>query len=888
MNDDLAAVGRPSVWGSRIPPRPPFFTGREKELRALHTRLNGGDGPRTNVLVPTPQAFHGLGGVGKTAIAVEYAYRHAAEYDIVWWIDAASPDLIATSFALLGRQLDLPPTEPSKMPWAVRRLLCGTNAPRWLLIFDDAASPDDVQAYLPQPAPAGGHVIITSRVRDWLGRVGATGTEVGEFSAEEAVGYLRNRVPALRTPDDRDPGEEAARAADAAKMTEALGHLPLAIVHAGAYLDRTGLPVDSYLEEFQESPHSALSRSADISYGSSTIAATWSLSLQRVGQDAQHIFRLLAFFAPARVAQELLQRPGIVDGPGTLGDALSDGARFQTALDELTGFSLVRFDGRRRALQMHRVVQKLTQDQTRIDLPEDAEAYQRAVHALLASSDPRAPDRDDCDRIYNRSLPHLLATGAVSGDMANLRELIVNQVRRLHLRGRHTASLELGERALREWEAKFGEDDLTALRLATEVGMALRLAERHEDAFERNRRTLKLAERLADQASSDHVREAARRIWLICSNSYGGDLRFRGHFQEALQKDEELLPQFEAVFTANPENSLNVRNNLAADHRRLGNFAKAMELDEETYNRRKSLLGPANPRTLASLDSLARDLRELGEYDRALEKARSVCAEFGPLHDQNLNPDLLNAHRGLAVALRKAGRYGEAVEQGRRALEGYRSYLRENHRYTLIAAADQIAHLRLGGLLSEAEELGRETLEQCGRKDVPISSITFATQVNLAAVLRQFNNPADAQDLDRKALQGLSQVYGPEHPFTIIARIGLANDLFVSGEVREARELDEDTWTIGRRMCLYSGPEPTRERAEGLPDERELQSVTHPTMLALAANLSIDVRATGDEAVADRLRNATLGRYGEVLSPQHPEAALVAQRQRVSPDIEPY
>ncbi|GAA2146599.1 FxSxx-COOH system tetratricopeptide repeat protein [Actinomadura napierensis] len=868
MNNDHRTELLPPIWGRRVPPRPPYFTGREKELEALRTRLLG-SGTAGSAPTSTPQTLYGLSGVGKTAIAVEYAYRHRDEYDIVWWIEAARPELIATSFAhlgndMLGMDMDVPITEREKAPWAVRRRLCEDRNLRWLLIFDDAASPDDVQSYLPQPAPSGGHVIITSQVRDWLGRAGATGTEINGFDAVESAEYLHRRVPQLGPTDDA--AQAARRKADVSRLAQTLGHLPLAIVHAGAYLERTGMEVGPYLKEFDRSPHAAMSKKADISYKSTTVAATWSLSLQRVGQDAQRLFRLLSFFAPGRVAQELLQQRASVDGPGTLGDALSDPARFQAARDELVGFSLIRYNGARDVLSMHPVVQRLTQEQTLLDTPQEAVEYRRTVQTLLAASDPCAPDRHDYDRAYNRTLPHIMPSGALRSDAPEMRTLIINQVRRLHLRGRHTESLRLGELSLKEWEDRFGENDLLVLRLATEVAIAMRLAERHEDAFERNKRTLALADqRINDPETADLEREAAVQVGLICANSQGADLRFLGRFEEALAQDMALLPKFEQVFASSQAPTLNVHNNIAADYRRLGDFQEAQRWDEETYTLRKNDLGPTNPRTLASLDALARDLRELGEYDRALEKAKSVCREFGPLHDKRLNLDLLNAHRGLAVALRKAGKYQEAAEQGRRVVQSCRSYLRDNHRYTLIAAADQIANLRALGDLREAAELGEETLAQCKDKDKPVSSITFATQVNLAVVLRQFRSPLDAETLDREALQGITQVYGERHPFTIAARVNLASDLFVAGKVAEAQALDEQALALGKEI-----------------------RPKHPATLATSANLSIDLRGAGKGDQATRLLHDTITLYNEELASDHPEVVAARSRQRINLDLEPY
>src|SRR5262249_8800449 len=214
----------PPVWN--LPQRNAAFTGRGSVLDQLRDRLSA------SITVVVPQALFGLGGVGKTQVAIEYAYRFAANYDVVWWISAEQPHLIRSSLAELGTQLHL--QSGDNMNETVR-IVCdnlrqGRPYNRWLLIFDNVDQPDEVREFIPQGA---GHVLLTSRNQAWNRE--ARAVEIGVFTREESVTFLTKRVTGL----DR---------ADAAHVAERLGDLPLAVEQAAAWLAATGMPVARYLE----------------------------------------------------------------------------------------------------------------------------------------------------------------------------------------------------------------------------------------------------------------------------------------------------------------------------------------------------------------------------------------------------------------------------------------------------------------------------------------------------------------------------------------------------------------------------------------------------------------------------------------------------------------
>jgi tetratricopeptide (TPR) repeat protein len=855
---------RYTAWGREIPFRNPHFTGRQRELDELRRRLTQAG---TAVVGQPMLPLYGLGGVGKTEIAIEYAHRFRGEYGLCWWVRCEHEALIVNSLLGLGRVMQLPDFRIEERDYSVSLVINALNKGEpyrdWLLIFDNATNADMVSRYIPQGT---GHVIITSRDSHWRKALRVDGIEVGEFETVEAVEFLRKRVPALAIlplPGGEADADEAARVQaenaqrdrDASELAGELANLPLAVEHAAAYLAEVGVTVQDYLKQFRANAHRLLATDVDISYPRA-VATTWSVSRQTISPEADALFKLLAFFAPEPIYEELLLRPGMdAQLPEPLNRVLKEPSEYRRTARELARFSLAKINAVRNVIQVHRVVQAVTQGQLLRDDPDEAAEFRSVAHRLLAASDPNAPNRDDSEEIYERSRQHLVPSGALESDDPHVRQLIINQVRRLHRRGGYAESLDLGLPALDIWRDKFGRDDRRTLALAVEIGFALRRIGQVEEGLALNSDTLS---RLREQFGEED------QVYLTCAFSYSIDLSILGRYAEALEHDRRLLPLYERVFGQDDLDTLRVRNNTAISLRCLGEFGEALEFDEMTFAERERILGPSDSDALSSRLGIARDLRKLGRYEEALDMIRHVSEILEQKHEPWNHFRLLVAS-DLSVSLRRAGFYADAVALGEEVHGRSFGVRGENHRESLRAATNLICDRRLIDDLGGAQELGEQTLiawEEIAGRDHPN---TVATRVNLAIVLRLRGNPRAAQKLDERALDDFTRLFGERHPSSLTTMMCLASDLAAIGEVRKARVLGENALVLSRQA----------------------RGSNHPSTLATAANLSVDRRADGDPDEASELQAEVMAGYMETLGPEHPEARLAAQSGRINRDIEP-
>jgi hypothetical protein len=303
------------------------------------------------------------------------------KYEVIWWIRAEHHDRVRDALVKLAQRLELRQAITDSRDRAITAVLEALQSEArssWLLVYDNAVSLLDLQKYLPA-CPPGGHIVITSREQNWPSSVIGDAIEVSPFTADEAVSFLRQRVPGLGAGTARQQlstEEDARRAGEAGLLAAELGHLPIAVDHAAAYLAETSQTVDEYLTRFAYNAHLLLSEQPGVSEFPAPVSGTWAMSTTLLTQDAEHLFNLCAFFSPEPIAAELfLQDASDIDDPPGVAEFLSAEHRFRAAASLLHRISLAKVDGARDLIQVHRVVQAVTQGQLRQNRIDKFHAY---------------------------------------------------------------------------------------------------------------------------------------------------------------------------------------------------------------------------------------------------------------------------------------------------------------------------------------------------------------------------------------------------------------------------------------------------------------------------------------------------------------------------------
>jgi hypothetical protein len=830
------STGQPSIWGP-VPLRNPNFVGRQEVLETLRQRLLV-----QGTTVVLPETLHGMGGVGKSQTAIEYIYRHAAEYDIVWWISAEHPAQIRASFVELARRLNLRGASGASVapadlavPTVLEALRTGTPFASWILVFDNADRPEDVRPFIPA---GNGHVLVTSRNPEWAAV--ARQVAVDLFTRAESIELLQRRDPTISD-------------IDADRLAEVLGDLPLAVEQAAAWRSQTGMPVAEYLELFEQHRMELLEDGPPVDY-EIPVAAAWNVSLQRLRHNhpaALQLLQVCAFFGPEPISRSWFSGVRDAPVPDELAAAFRDPIKLNKAVREINRYSLAKIDHRNNTVQLHRLVQEVLR--SRLE-PAEQDRLRHAVHLLLVHADPGDPEVSGNWPAYSALLPHATASGAVECRDDWVRSLMIDLVRHLHARGDHGGALEVSDHAVRVWRESFGERDVKTVEMTRLWAIALRRLGRIDEAVLLNERNLGL---LREEVGEDH------ELWLDMLDTVAADRRVQGEFAEELALQQDVYDRSCRVLGEDDPATLRYASTLASCRRLMGDFAGALELDQDTLRRMTVVLGDDHPFSYRAKNALAVDLRECGDHraaDRLLRETLPRQRElFGDDH-----PFTIGAARALAVTLRRLGDHAGAAELLRDCVARYRQRHGNRHIDTATALSSLSVDLRKLGELDEALEVasaGYGLFQEIRGTQHPY---TLIAAVNLASVHRSLGMLRGAHDLDHLAVNGLREWFSADHPFALVAATNLASDLAALRDQVGARALDED---LVERSARVLGEE-------------------HPSTLAVALNLSLDLRQDGADAESESLHARTVERFRRVLGEDHPATIAAGQHLRAICDVD--
>ncbi|GAB2999825.1 FxSxx-COOH system tetratricopeptide repeat protein [Saccharothrix stipae] len=774
----------PEVWN--VPARNANFTGRAGSLSRLR------EASRSSGTVAV-HSLRGLGGVGKSQLAIEYAHRFAADFDVVWWIPAEQPSLIPDHLAELGAALGIDGgADPTAMAAAVMTGLRGRR--RWLLVFDNAEDVDALRPYLPS---GDGRVLITTR-RNGFRSLGPV-LDVDVLNRAESVALLRRRVP-----------EMADDAADA--LAAWLGDLPLALEQASAYLETTELPVGAYLDLLRTRSVEMIGRGRVAGRGK-TLATLWDLSLTALKEQdwaAVQLLDLLAWMAPEPVPLDLFTaHPEVLPEP--LAEVATDPVGFAETVGALAGWYLARRSGDEVTIA-HRLLQQSLRARTTTTPAQDPTSPVSVVQQLLAADLPgeimTAPQNWPRWRAL---LPHVLtvhedSTNTPSITTEHTAWLLDRAATYLETHGRPGDAHPMFERALAITEATSGPDHPDTLTTRNNLarwrgaagdpaGAAKAFAElltdrlrvlgpdhpdtlttRHNLAYWRGAAgdpagaAEATAELLTDRTrvlGPDHPHTLSTRSNLARWWGEAGDPA------GAAEAFAELLTDYLRVLGPDHPDTLSTRSNLARWWGEAGDPAGAAEAFAELLTDRLRVLGPDHPDTLTTRSNLARWRGEAGDPAGAAEATAEVLTDrlrvLGPDH-----PDTLSTRSNLAYWWGEAGDPAGAAEAFAELLTDYLRVLGPDHPHTLSTRSNLAYWRGEAGDPAGAAEATAEVLTDYLRVLGPDHPDTLSTRSNLAYWWGEAGDPAGAAEAFAELLTDYLRVLGPDHPHTLSTRSNLA------------------------------------------------------------------------------------------------------------------
>lgn len=659
---------------TNLPPPNPNFTGREELLARLRDSLSR---EHTAAVV---QAISGMGGVGKTQLAVKYAERHAAEYDIVWWIRSELTTTIASDLAALATPLQLPErnlADQGAIVEAVKSAL--RDRGRWLLIFDNVEKAEDVKPFLPV-SNKGGHVVITSRNPAW-GKLGEP-IKVDVLSREAAVEFLLHRTA----------GSDA-EAADL--VAEELGDLPLALEQAGAYVEKTGVTLGDYLDLFRNRRQDLWKREAALA--EIPVATTLRLSMDKVAAvepAALELLRLYSFLAPEDIPRTLLDGLTSEHLTDALSELAADKLRLNDAVSALRQYSLI--ETRDDFCAVHRLVQLVMRD---------TQAADEVTRWIVIAGDilwQRIPNLGDASRwpAMGVLLPHIarvIETGVEAGVPADLIGGLLGHIGRyLAVRGDLTGSIAARRRRISILIESFGKDDHRVAAARADLGAALADIGNVQGALEELGAALTIARAVFGE-DSQMVAEVLGMIGFtfLQMQAFGEAAKV---LRRATDIDERLnLPQ-----------SVNVARrleNLGVALVQIDQAGEGLMYARKSFAMKEQLFGPNSPPMAAANHNLAGALAATGDldgadehFDRALEISGATFGAHPITHRIEIVYATYCCERGdLARAV-------ELVEQG---VAGLQQFFGIRHAEIAMRVDNFTEHLRKAGHTALADEYAK-------------------------------------------------------------------------------------------------------------------------------------------------------------------------------------
>ncbi|CAE6508083.1 unnamed protein product [Rhizoctonia solani] len=713
------------------------FTGREEHCEKVWVFFTA-RGRRRRLFV-----LHGLGGAGKTQIALKCAERLEERFIHVIFVDASSDESIKATLTTAALANKLGTTYPDALKWIANR---GSSC---LLIFDNADNRSvKLRTYLPPSAEY--NVLITTRCQEFVGLADDTDAErnVSQMGPEDAKKLLLKTAKLARV-GLSDEDKSAIQS-----ILEGLGYLALAIVQAGAYIWRMKLSFAQYWAIYQEQCREALENDLQIDLHldgyTRTVYSTWELSFNQLTMHAKELLLLIAFLRGSDIAKDIFQRAALNSSkyrPGQLSPTdqaaadhvrrylthftHSDGSwhnsRFLSCMGELLSLSLVTYDRMKRIYSIHPLVQDWARG-TAHDKPSAAQ-HSSILLALSIDWDGVLPRVNSSLQDHSGSGPDpttqfaevFHATGQPKDKTIQLEQALAT--RKISLGETHPDTLAVMNNLAETYLEQGQPENAARLQEAMLGSQRRELGERHPDS-------------------------------LASANNLAKTYIHMGRFAEAEILQVRVLVTSKQVFGKDHPNTLTAMMNLAFTYQQMGRLAEAEELQLTSLGARKRVLGENHPGVLSSMSNLAETYIRQGRWIEAKALQTAILhISTRLLGDEH--PNTLSSMNNLARTYLQQGESEEAERLALAALAISKRVLGKDHPDTLNHMGSLASAYKRQGRLTEAESLEMETLAALRRVPGSRHPLTILPMRNLEDTFDKSGKPVE-RDAPRAELRPIS------------------------------------------------------------------------------------------------------------------------------------
>ncbi len=753
-------------------PRNPFFTGRDAILHHLHEML----GYEQTAVLSQAYALSGLGGIGKTQIAIEYTYRYAHDYAAILWVGAENRESILSSFTAFADLLRLPERQDHDQDRVIAAVkLWLTSHREWLLIFDNVEDIGLLKTVL--PTARCGAILLTTRQQE----VGITAPTLilDTMTPEEGLQLLLSRVnrgKPIASPNALSPEETQA----AREIVGIMDGLPLALDQAGAYIAETQCSLSDFLHLFRTSHLRLLEeRNAHTDHPLS-VSRTFALAFEQIHRSnasAADFLTVCAF-----LASEAIPEAFFIEGAMHLGPVMellaSDPFQFNAVVKALLMYSFLQRNAATRTVTIHRLVQAVLKGSL-------SEADQRtwAARVIRAMAHLFPPEKTHADywQACERLLPHALACITLSDQWNDVPEHVIlmsSVATYLSNRARFVEAKPLFQRALRIWEQALGLEH----PLVADALHGLATLYRQQGKYAQAEPLFQRALVIREQISSPEVGSSLNNLAILYSQ--------QGKYEQAEPLFQRAVYTWEQALGPEHPKVVYSLTNLAALYKEQGKYEQAEPLFQRALRIWEQALGPEHPQVSFPLSNLAELYFEQGKYEQVEQLFQRVLdireQALGPEHPQVAFP-----LKGLAELYREQGKYKEAEALYQRTLQIREQALGTEHPLVAEPLIGLAALSCERGQYEQAEILYQRALALRQQHLGPQHPDVAQSLHHLAHFHQVQQQTAEALSLYQQALALYEGTLGPRHPKTRATHTAYTHLLRDLGRMDEAAALED-------------------------------------------------------------------------------------------------